>query len=358
MNIRELKYLIPKLWIYKIKFLFAKPQKNRLKVSRKNIFIFLAADYANLGDVAITIAQHRMLKLCFPDYSIVEIPASFSLEKIKGLTQEIKSDDIITIIGGGNMGDMYWCYELMRQLIVSLFRKNTIISFPQTMYFSSTLLGNNMFTTAKDTYSHKTNLLLMARERYSYDLMCRFFKSQVVLTPDIVLTLKNWNKEKSSQRKVLFMLRSDDEKSMSENTQKKIESVISTLNMDIEYSDTIVYGSNVTIDNKHKYLSELLEKISSASLVVTDRLHGMIFSYISGVPAIVFSNNNYKVKGEYQWIKECGFVRYYDHNSSLSKLHSDIVEILNYNVDYSDLENRRSSFESIIQNSIRQFVNL
>ena len=40
----------------------------------KKIFIFLAADYGNLGDVAITYAQKMYLQNLFPKYQVIEIP--------------------------------------------------------------------------------------------------------------------------------------------------------------------------------------------------------------------------------------------------------------------------------------------
>ena len=44
----------------------------------KNIFIFLSADYGNLGDIAITFAQKKFLMDYFPDYNLFEIPISYT----------------------------------------------------------------------------------------------------------------------------------------------------------------------------------------------------------------------------------------------------------------------------------------
>lgn len=41
----------------------------------------------------------------------------------------------------------------------------------------------------------------------------------------------------------------------------------------------------------------------SAKLVITDRLHGMIFCYLTNTPCLVFQNNNHKVRETYEWIK-------------------------------------------------------
>ena len=46
--------------------------------------------------------------------------------------------------------------------------------------------------------------------------------------------------------------------------------------------------------NAQKLLDDYLTRLQSISLVITDRLHGMILSYITKTPCIVFDNNNQK----------------------------------------------------------------
>ena len=50
-------------------------------------------------------------------------------------------------------------------------------------------------------------------------------------------------------------------------------------------------------------IKKLFKEIQESELVVTDRLHGMISSYINNVPAIVFSNYNHKIISSYEWVK-------------------------------------------------------
>ena len=46
------------------------------KKKDKKIVLALAADYGNLGDVAITYAQRKFLEEKFPNYEVIEIPIS------------------------------------------------------------------------------------------------------------------------------------------------------------------------------------------------------------------------------------------------------------------------------------------
>ena len=48
--------------------------KTNIKKTDKKIFIAMYANYGNIGDVAITIAQEAILKDLFPDRKIVKIP--------------------------------------------------------------------------------------------------------------------------------------------------------------------------------------------------------------------------------------------------------------------------------------------
>ena len=55
----------------------------------RRIFVALAADYGNLGDLAITHAQVRYLKSRWPDAQVIELPISRTLPILKGLTRSI-----------------------------------------------------------------------------------------------------------------------------------------------------------------------------------------------------------------------------------------------------------------------------
>jgi len=98
-----------KIWI-EYKILKSKYKLNNVKKEDKKIFIFLAADYRNMGDVAITYAQKKFLEDTFVGYKVIEVPADKTLDYIKPIKAIINKDDIVTTIGGGNMGDIYEYY--------------------------------------------------------------------------------------------------------------------------------------------------------------------------------------------------------------------------------------------------------
>lgn len=319
------------------KYLLSRPTNITIKTNKPKIYIFLAADYGNLGDIAITYAQHKYLNDKFKEYEIVEIPISKTLTGIKGVRKIINKTDVITIIGGGNISDLYDDIEFLRQLVISNFPKNRIISFPQSVDFSNTKFGNKRLNTAIKIYSKHKNLTLAAREEKSYQFLLKHFSNNnIIKIPDIAFTL-NYNHQ-GLRESLTICLRNDLEKSNSSD----ITNLIHSFEQDkIKYYDTHVGNIEINHDNRMKYLNEIWNTFSSSKLIITDRLHGMIFAYITRTPAIVFDNTNNKISQSYEWIKDCGFIHLYTTDTDIlsihhnyfdiqSRLNNEIDKILNY----------------------------
>lgn len=278
--------------------------KNTIIDQTKNqAYIFLAADYGNLGDVAITYAQTKFLKE-HSDYQVIEIPISESLEGLWFVKEKIKSGDIVTTVGGGNMGDLYDQIEFIRQLTFSFFPNNKIISFPQTFDFAETKNGKRALNKAKKVYNSHKNLIVVAREQTSYELMQKHYtRAQVIKTPDIVLSLDE--SEPQRERKgVLVCMRQDAEKSLSETQNDFIIEKAKEHFGEPVFYDTHIGRNKMSIEEREEELYKIWTAFKSAELVITDRLHGMIFCHITETPALGFQNNNHKVRETYDWIKQ------------------------------------------------------
>ena len=55
-----------------------------------------------------------------------------------------------------------------------------------------------------------------------------------------------------------------------------------------------------------------LDEFRKSKLVVTDRLHGMLFAAITGTPCIALGNSSGKVKGVYDWLTHLDYIQYVD----------------------------------------------
>lgn len=281
--------------------------KKDIDTARNQAYIFLAADYGNLGDVAITYAQTKFLE-DNANFQVIEIPISQSLEGLWFVKKHIKKGDVITTVGGGNLGDLYDQIEFIRQLVVRFFPKNKIISFPQTFDFSETAQGKKALQVAQKVYNNHANFYMIAREQTSFSLMKQHFpKATILLTPDIVLSL-NKVEPKSERKGVVICMRKDSEKSLS---QQQNDFIIETANNhfgEVTYYDTHIGRSNLSVDERKDELNKIWNTFKKAELVITDRLHGMIFCYITNTPCLVFQNNNHKVRETYDWIKKTDYI--------------------------------------------------
>ena len=265
---------------------------------KKYAFLFLAADYGNLGDIAITYAQKKFIQ-DHSSYTVIEIPISKSLEGLRFVKGIVEKDDIVTIVGGGNLGDTYDKIEFLRQLVLKFFPHNKVISFPQTFDFKN----KKYLRIAKKVYNKHEDLYLIAREATSYHLMQQHFrKAKILLIPDIVLSLE---RPGSFERKgALICIRNDKEKKISNDEVKQIVTFLEGKYESIDYCDTQIHKNGLSLEERANELDKILKAFSSSELVITDRLHGMIFCHITQTPCIVFPNNNHKIEGTYDWIKK------------------------------------------------------
>ena len=273
------------------------------------ILVMLAADYNNLGDVAITYAQKIFLQDVFKNKEIIEIPVMDTVKFFFDMKKKVTSNTIITIIGGGNTGDRYELIERYRRFIIRNFKNNKIIIFPQTIDFSDTKYGQYSLKRSIIDYSKNSNMIICARESKSEELYKELFSNRVILIPDIVFSLKYKNHLKRNG--MALMLRNDGEKSLEDEDKMKLIKEISELYGDVLISDTCI--ENFQAENKYKLLFDKVDEIASKKIVITDRLHGMIFCYITKTPCIVMPNSNHNILMTYEnWLGDCNYIQLID----------------------------------------------
>ncbi|MPS73227.1 MAG: polysaccharide biosynthesis protein [Chryseobacterium sp.] len=306
-----------------------------LDPGKRKAFFFLAADYGNLGDCAITVAQIKFIEK-HSDFQVVEIPISQTAEGLLFTKKNISKDDIVVTVGGGNMGEMYDQIEFLRQLVFKSFLQNKIISFPQTFDFSESKLGEKALRKAQKVYSSHKNLHLIAREETSFNKMkSNFSHNYVYKTPDIVLSL---NEDLNETRNgAVICMRSDEEKRLTPQQNQEVIDLIKEKFVNHKFYDTHIGKARLNTGERQSELKNIWKVFSNAELVITDRLHGMIFCHITNTPVLVFQNSNHKVKETYAWIKDnpnIQLVEHYDYQSiaqSIEKLKK--VELNNTNLE-------------------------
>ncbi|MFD2882062.1 polysaccharide pyruvyl transferase family protein [Paenibacillus rhizoplanae] len=151
-----------------------------------------------------------------------------------------------------------------------------IIVFPQTIYFGDTELGRAEFKKTQDIYGSHKDLTLVAREATSYEIMKAGFRNNaVLLTPDIVMSLDITDPPKE-RHGALLCIRADKESIFSEQDKKVIQEYTSKHYSNTTFTDTCILRS-VSLEDRDHELNTLWNQFKEAEVVITDRLHGMIF---------------------------------------------------------------------------------
>ena len=96
---------------------------------------------------------------------------------------------------------------------------------------------------------------------------------------------------------------------------------------------------------------KLLNKISNTRLIVTDRLHAMLFAAITGTRCIAFDNKSNKVKGAYNWIKKNNnYVYFVNTQEEFIKVLEKIdIKKVDRNLEYNNKE-----YIKIIKNGLEK----
>lgn len=323
-----------------MKYLLSKKSDryDRYDNAKQRVVVALAADYGNLGDVAITYAQTEYLRKQFPEAEVIDFPISQTFTEMKALKSIVKPSDIITIVGGGNTTDLYDDIEYCRQFVISQFPNNKIISFPQTICFTETEYGKKALNRAIKVYGRHNNLTLSAREEKSYDFYKKHFKNnKVVFTPDIVLSLDE-SHPKHERTKITLCLREDKEKSIDSEIKNQLISMLGKTE-EIVFQDTHVDKSRMPVAVREKELFNIWNDFKASKLVITDRLHGMIFCAITQTPCIAFDNSTKKVSGVHRaWLGKYPFIKVLE-DSSLENLLVVIQKIMSEEYYFENTDN-------------------
>ena len=269
--------------------------------------LLMIPHHGNLGDQAISLAEMKFLKEILPNITMI-----YDLENYK---KYIHDNTIIFLHGGGNIGWTYPFEEENRRKIIKSFPNNTIIILPQTIYFEETYKNQQKFSI--EIYSNHSKLIIITREKVSFDIANNIFKkNKIFLMPDIVTYLDDLINFRNINRKgALILFRNDTEKNFNVNIENQIISIIKKNYNECEISDTQFKNLYIKSINQSKgIVTKLLKNISQHEIVVTDRLHGMIFCIITETSCIVMNNYNHKISSSYEWFKHLDYIKMVNNN--------------------------------------------
>ena len=281
------------------------------KRRKKRVVIVATPTHGNLGDQAIVYAEKRMIKSILPNHYIIEIENDAYLKCKNLLKRFIKQSDIIVIDGGGNLGTLWEREDDKISDIISTFYQNKIVIFPQTVYYAETNEANQRVERNNKVYSQAEDLTVLLRDKKSFGFFSQAFpQTKARLCPDIVLSLDQ--KKKLKREGVLLCFRSDHEKVIEDEEKVILNEYMRDKGIGFKSTDTVI-KKTIRWFNRNNELRKKWKEFSQSKLVVTDRLHAMIFSYITDTPCIAINNSSKKVEGAYEFIKDCNYLKMADN---------------------------------------------
>lgn len=264
---------------------------NELRQRKKAIMI-ATAEHANIGDAAITLAEQQILSKQFPEYFQVEISTYEFARQEAYLHAILNPEDIIFIHGGGNLGDLYSVEEELHQKIVSEFPNNKIVIFPQTICFSQ--LEGELFKKALRIYNNHQDLTLFVRGGSSLEFARQHFGqvNTILMTDSVHALSSHYCFERSG---VLLCLRTDSEGILDTEKKDHIEKTARSFGGIVD-SVTNMHNVDISRDIRGLVVRKELMRFAQHQVVITDRLHGMIFSAVTGTPCVVLASFNHKIR--------------------------------------------------------------
>ena len=301
---------------------------------KPKIFYLQTPEHCNIGDLAIAYFSRKFLNDIFPNNIILEYTYNDILGANNLIQKFINSKDIIFLHGGGNLGNLYLNEEILRREIIKYYRKNRIIILPQSIYWTEDEEGEKELEISKRIYSSHNNLTIFARDKKSYKFAKEYFyNNKVFLMPDIVLYKQNINNHTDliKRKDVIFLLRKDKEKIINDNIINSMKDYINYIGSNYDISDTHLQEDiNISISERESYIFNILYKLLNYKLCVTDRFHGVIFSYLTNTPCIVFNSLDHKIEYGVKWFENVEWIYKADIND-FNKIKEFINKYLNEN---------------------------
>ena len=301
----------------------------------KKIILMGFPNHRNLGDQAIALAEEKFIRKHFPEYDFHSVPEGIMLKCVEKVRKACSDDDILVLHGGGNFGNQYMYIEESRRKILELFPNNPIILMPQSIYFSKDEKGEEELSKTIKCYNKHDKFTIVAREQISYDIIKDNFDVEVIQTPDIVMSLNKQNFEQD-RNGIMYILRHDVEVVLNDSDRDKLIQVGHKYFDDVKVTD-MMYTEKINDHQREKVLDTFMSEIGKRKVVVTDRLHGMIFCAITGTPCVVFSNYNHKVKGSLKWLKHLNYIKFLDDISKTDEAIKELMEIKETKYDNTEI---------------------
>lgn len=283
---------------------------------KKKVFLFSIPTHPNLGDQAQLMCTEKWIHDNFREYKLIEmthlcVPLSNSNPKTLLLNVQffqyvvlkmiIRKDDIFIGHSGYFFVDHHggwFSYDFLLQNW-----DNKFVILPQTVNFYTPVVIQRV----SERFGNRKNLILLCRDEVSFEKAKEMLgTTKLLLYPDIVTSLVGTRKYDNPRDGILFCMRDDIEAFYSPQDIDKLMKRFGSIRM--EKVDTTLKISNEEMKrNRDKLINQMIEKISTFKVVITDRYHGTIFSAIANTPVVVINSADHKLSSGVNWFPKDEF---------------------------------------------------
>jgi len=129
---------------------------------------------------------------------------------------------------------------------------------------------------------------------------------------------------------IFFCIRHDGEKYYEEEAVENLKCRFSGIRVD-EGDTSIMMPIRCWSKRREEIIRNIVRKMATYQLIITDRYHGTIFSQVANTPVIVLSSTDHKLSSGVKWFPKDVFGENVFYANSLEECHTMSVEILKRN---------------------------
>lgn len=267
-------------------------------------------NHSNVGDSAIYLGELVLLERLYGKRSA--FVAEMSSEGL-ARTLPARPGHAIFLHGGGNFGDIWPHHQLFRESVIEQFPDHRIVQLPQTLHFGD----QAALRRTADIIGRHRDFTLLVRDGDSLRIAKENFACPVHLCPDSAFMLGPLAPRREAAGEALFLLRTDKEAGALE--REALRQRLPDARIEDWLGEPPVKSRRQRREDRlrkrfpavegllrrrreadyrgwaEQRVERGLRQLSSAPVVVTDRLHGHILSLLLDKPHILLDNSYGKV---------------------------------------------------------------
>lgn len=261
---------------------------------KRKVLLTMVPTHGNLGDHAIAYATRSYLSDCLPEFAVIEVSLRDIYRLTPALKRTLEAGDMVMLLGGGNTGDLYRHEEWTRRFVVREFDRWPMVSLPQTAHFTSTPRGRREMRASRRIYSRHPRFLFLSRDPSTDQMVKREMPDiRTTYQPDMVLYLDE-STPASPRSGISTCLRQDRESALGPVGRARVLDELVRCFGHVAAFDTIA-DHDIGESTRSAELDRLWAYLRGVQLSITDRLHGMLFSFITRTPCVAIRSFDSKV---------------------------------------------------------------